>query len=67
IVLDKGEVVLQVPRNRFFSEQTDIMEGRLRVPEFYSIGAALCKNRGLSPRFGTADELMRLLRGKSID
>ncbi|MFW9779941.1 MAG: energy-coupling factor ABC transporter ATP-binding protein [Candidatus Heimdallarchaeota archaeon] len=67
IVLDKGEVVLQVAGERFFSHHTDLIEPLLRIPEFYSIGASLCKSRGIDPIFGTSDELRRLLRGENID
>lgn len=64
IVLDDGKIVLQKPTADFISSNYELIEQKLRIPEFFHLGFNLCKNKHLIPRFQTADDLLKILKVK---
>lgn len=64
IVLDDGKIVLQTPATDFISSNYELIEQKLRLPEFFHLGFNLCKNKHFMSPFQTADDLLKILKVK---
>ena len=67
IVLDKGKIIVQAPRENFITNNYSLIKDRLRVPDIFPVGMELLKARNKSPKFETQADLGHLLWRESLD
>lgn len=66
IVLDDGQVLLQTPKQGFLTSSFSIIKDKLRVPEIFHVGVALCEKNKQVPDFENEEELFQLIRKKKF-
>ena len=67
IVLDKGKVIVQAPRENFITKYYSKIKDMLRVPDLFPVGMELLRNRNLTSDFETHTQLAHLLRRESFE